>query len=90
MVIIKANVKMSLYRHAGDKGEKIYSSYSFFTSALDGGEWSASSPGRALTPGRDPCYPLDRRLGGPQNVLDRGSAGYGTPVVQSVVRHYTD
>jgi hypothetical protein len=27
------------------------SSYSFTTSALDGGEWSASRPGRAFTPG---------------------------------------
>jgi hypothetical protein len=30
------------------------------------GEWSASRPGRALAPGRDPLYPLDRRLRGPQ------------------------
>jgi hypothetical protein len=28
----------------------MYSSYSFTTSALDGGEWSASRPGRALPP----------------------------------------
>jgi hypothetical protein len=28
--------KLSLYRHAGDKGGENYSSYSFFTSALDG------------------------------------------------------
>jgi hypothetical protein len=28
-----------------------YSSYSFLTSALDGGEWSVSRPGRAFTPG---------------------------------------
>jgi hypothetical protein len=27
-----------------------YSSYSFTTSAVDGGEWSASSPGLALPP----------------------------------------
>jgi hypothetical protein len=32
-------------------GERRYSSYSFTTSALDGGEWSASRPGRAFTPG---------------------------------------
>jgi hypothetical protein len=28
----------------------MYSSYLFTASALDGGEWSASRPGRALTP----------------------------------------
>jgi hypothetical protein len=32
-------------------GERRYSSYSFTTSALDGGEWSASRPDRALPPG---------------------------------------
>jgi hypothetical protein len=40
------------------------------TSALEGGEWSASRPGRALPPGKDiprPPYPLDRRLGGTQS-----------------------
>jgi hypothetical protein len=37
---------LSRYRHAEAKGERRYSSYSFFTSALDGGEWSASRPCR--------------------------------------------
>jgi len=31
--------------------ERRYSSYSFSTSALEGGKWSASRPGRALPPG---------------------------------------
>jgi hypothetical protein len=31
-------------RHGGTWGERRYSSYSFLTSALDGGEWSASRP----------------------------------------------
>jgi hypothetical protein len=36
-------------------GERRYSSYSYLTSALDGGEWSASRPGRTLPPGgKDP------------------------------------
>jgi hypothetical protein len=42
--------------------ERMYSSYSFTTSTLDGGEWSASRPGRALHPGKGPRYPLYRRL----------------------------
>jgi hypothetical protein len=70
----------------------MYSSYSFFTSALDGGL------GRTLPPGKDPRYPLDRRVGGPlwtqrleENsfCLCRESNSDG-PVVQSVVSHYTD
>jgi hypothetical protein len=48
------------------QGERRYSSYSFSTSALDGGEWSVSRPGRALPPGNDAQYPLYRRLGEPQ------------------------
>jgi hypothetical protein len=47
-----------------------YSSYSFLTSALDWGEWSASRPDRALPRGKDPRYPLDRRLGGPRTGLE--------------------
>ena len=35
------------------------------TSALEGGEWSAASPGRTLPPGKT-RYPLYRRLGGPK------------------------
>jgi hypothetical protein len=38
----------------------MYISYSFLTSVLDGGEWSA-----ALRRGEDPRYPLYRRLGEP-------------------------
>jgi hypothetical protein len=32
----------------------MYGSYSFSTTALDGGEWPASGPGRALPRGRTP------------------------------------
>jgi hypothetical protein len=35
------------------------------TAALEGGEGSASRPGRSLPPGKT-RYPLYRRLGGPQ------------------------
>jgi hypothetical protein len=37
---------------------KGYGSYSFLTSALDGGEWSASRPGRALPPGKNSPVPI--------------------------------
>jgi hypothetical protein len=61
-------------------GEKRYSSYSFLTSALDGGEWSASRPGWV----------------GPSTGLDAGArrktsapVGDRTSIVQPIVRHYT-
>jgi hypothetical protein len=49
---VKINSKQSspATRHGGAWGERRYSSYSFLTSALDGGEWSATRPGRALPP----------------------------------------
>jgi hypothetical protein len=52
--LCRKNSKIHLfhYRAAGAKGERRYSSYSFFTLSLEGGEWSASRPGRALPPGK--------------------------------------
>jgi hypothetical protein len=46
-----------------EEGERKYSSYSFMTSALDGGEWSASRPGRALPPGKEPLAPVGQEAG---------------------------
>jgi hypothetical protein len=45
------------------QGETRYSSYSFMTSALDGGEWSASRPGRALPPGKEHLVPIVQEAG---------------------------
>jgi hypothetical protein len=59
-------LKLSHYTPRRSLGGR-YSSYLFSTSALDGGEWSASRPGRALAPKKGPRYPLYRRLGGPQS-----------------------
>jgi hypothetical protein len=42
----------------GGAWERRYSSYSFTTSALDGGEWSASHLGRALPPGKGHRLPV--------------------------------
>jgi hypothetical protein len=44
--------------------------YSFFTTALNGSEWSTSRPGR-FTCGKEPQYPLCSRLGGPQGLSGR-------------------
>jgi len=65
--------------------------HAFLTSAFDGGEWSASSPGRFIL-GKRPQDPLDRRLGGPQGWSGRGgeekkipaSARNRTPVIQPI------
>jgi hypothetical protein len=84
-------------RHGGAWGER-YSSYSFFTSALDGGEWSASHPGRVLRPGKGPPVPIVQEAGWApelvwtQRIEEKSSASAGdrTPIAQSVVRHYTD
>jgi hypothetical protein len=67
-------------------------------SALDGGEWSASRPGRALPPGKEPLVPIGQGAGWApepvwtQRLEEKSSASVGdrTPVVQSVVSHYTD
>jgi hypothetical protein len=51
-------------RHADAKKERIYTSYSFLTSALDGGEWSDSRPGRALPAGKtSPPVPIAQEAG---------------------------
>jgi hypothetical protein len=44
-------------------GGEGYSSYSFTTSALDGGEWSASRHSRALPPGEGPPVPIVQEAG---------------------------
>jgi hypothetical protein len=86
-------------RHGGACGERRYSSYSFTMSALDGGGWSVSRPGRALPPGKGPPVTIGEEAGwAPESVwtenggkihcLCRGS-NPDRPVVQPVVRHYT-
>jgi hypothetical protein len=81
--------------------EREYSSYSFSTSALDRGEWSASRPGRALGPGKGTPVPIVQQAGRAAGaVWTQGATGkilsplpgsnLDRPVVQSVARHYTD
>jgi hypothetical protein len=78
--------------------ERRYSFYSFSTSAVDGGEWSASLPGRALAPGKGPPARIVQKAGwAPESVWIqrlkeksfrpcRGSS-LDSPVVQPVTRH---
>jgi hypothetical protein len=68
-----------------------YSSYSLLTSALDGGEWSASRPGRALPLGKGPPVPIVQEAGwAPEPVWTQrleensfASAGDRTPSARS-------
>jgi hypothetical protein len=53
-------------RHTGDKRKRC-SSYSFLTSALDGVSDQRHALAALYPRGKDPLYPLDRRLGGPQS-----------------------
>jgi hypothetical protein len=81
-------------------GERRYSSYSFSTWALDGGEWSASRPGRAFIPGErtsgthytggwvGPRAGLDTEARGKIICTRRGS-NPDRPIVQPIVKHYT-
>jgi hypothetical protein len=53
-----AKLKLSHNTPMESQGERMYSSYSFSTSALGGGELSASRPSRALPPGKRPPVPI--------------------------------
>jgi hypothetical protein len=54
---------MSHYTPRSRLEETRYSFYSFSTSALDRGEWSASRPGRALPTGKGPSVPIVQEAG---------------------------
>jgi hypothetical protein len=67
---------------------KMYSSYSI--SVLNGGEWSASRPGRALAPGKDPVPIVQEAGWTPEPVWTQrieeksfASAGDRTPIARS-------
>jgi hypothetical protein len=63
------------------------------TAAVEGGEWSAARPGRAVPTGKI-RYPFYRRLGGPQGRSVRAEnivpTGTRSRTVQPVVSRYTD
>jgi hypothetical protein len=73
--VCKGKVSCTATRHEGALGGGMYSSYLFLTSALDGGEWSASRLDRALPPGKGPPVPITHWIGGwvgPRAGLDAG------------------
>jgi hypothetical protein len=64
---VKVQLKLSRYRHAGNKGESRNSSYSFLTSALDEVSVQHHATAALYPRGKEPRYALDRRLGGRQS-----------------------
>jgi hypothetical protein len=81
-------------------GEWRYSSTYSLTSALDGGEWSASRPGRFSPSERAPGIRWTGGWVGPRAVLDavvkrkipspRRESNLRTPIVQPVAQHDDD
>jgi hypothetical protein len=98
-------VKLSLCfnwapRHRGVLEEWRYSSTHSLTSALDGGEWSATRPGRFTPRERAPGTHWVRGRVGPKAVLDavvkkkipspRRESNPTIPIVRPVAQRYTD
>jgi hypothetical protein len=94
-------LKLSHYTPRRLLRERSYSSYSLWTSALDGGEWSASRPGRPLAPGKGPSVPIVQEAGWAhepvwtQRLKEKSFRLYqgsnlDHPLFQPVARHYSD
>jgi hypothetical protein len=62
-------LKLSHYMPRRRLGGEEYNSYSFSTSALDRGEWSASCPDRVLALGKGPPVPIAQEVVSPTNNL---------------------
>jgi hypothetical protein len=67
ILALSREVKMSRYRHADDRGERKYISYSFLTLALDGVRSQRHALAALYPRGKNPWYPLDMRLYRPQS-----------------------
>jgi hypothetical protein len=104
---VKVNVRWSCPyafnwapRHEGILGEWMYSSTHSLTSALDGGEWSASHPGRFTPRERAPRTHWIGGWVGLRTVLGavvkrkipspRREWNHRTPIVQPVAQRYTN
>jgi hypothetical protein len=87
-------------RHEGVLGELRYSSTHSLTSAIDGGEWSASCPGRFTPRERSSGTHWIRGWVGPRAILDavvkrkipspRRESNPRNPIFQPVAQRYTD
>jgi hypothetical protein len=88
-LIVLYKVRMPRYHHVVNKGERSYISYSFLTSTLGGGDWSASRSGRALPTRKVPPVHIGKKawcaseLVWTQRLEDKCFAGNRTPVARS-------
>jgi hypothetical protein len=101
-VQVKVKLSLCLTNHHATKAywERRYSSTHSLTSALDGGEWSASLPGSFTPTERAPGTHLIGVWVSPRTVLDavvkrkipspRRKSNPRTPIVQPVAQRYTD
>jgi hypothetical protein len=99
---VKVKLSLCLTKHHAIKAywEWRYSSTHSLTSALDGGEWSTSRPGRFTPREKAPGTHWIGGWVGPRAVLDaavkkkitspRRESNPGTPIVQPVAQHYTE
>jgi hypothetical protein len=62
-ILLELKLKLSHYTPWRSLGEKSYSSYSFLTSALDGGEWSVSRLSCSLLLGKGPRVTIGQEAG---------------------------
>jgi hypothetical protein len=94
------SMRNSSPRHEGVLGKWRYSYSSSLTSALDGGEWSASRPGRFIPKEKAPGTHRIAGWVGPRAILDTvvkrkipspcRESNPRTPIVQPIVRHGND
>jgi hypothetical protein len=94
IITIHVNVKLSLCL------TKHHAMKTFLSSVLDGGDWSASRPGRFTSSERAPGTHWIGGWMGPRTVLDvvvkrkipspRRESNPRTPIVQPVAQRYTD
>jgi hypothetical protein len=62
--IVRMNKAKAVPLHSMEVlGERRYSSYSLLTSVVDGVEWSASRPSRALAPEKGSPVPIGQEAG---------------------------
>jgi hypothetical protein len=66
-VVMSVAIKQSHNTPMEAQGKRRYSSYSFTTSAIDGVSGQRHAPGALYPQGKDPWYPLNRRLCGSQS-----------------------